>query len=340
MNPSRAPLPQASIREVRRAVLTPAAIKLGADNAQQSGFRRWLGSRARPPRGEIAEASQHTITGAVYAHGNLAAESLRDAFPDVSPADPQRLARTSRQVDELSGRWLYGGHWMGHFGHFLLETISSLWPEPDPSFVGLVFHRWPAEREAPVRFDWQNWLIQQTGWDIPIHIIEERPARVQNLCIPTRAYRLHRGALPEAVRVWDRIAPQRPSLGPVYLSRSRLAPHQRTTPGDEALDECMRELGCTVVHPQELPIAEQVEIVSRATTIVGPSGSQLHLSIFSRACQRVIEIGDLRLPDTPILDQLLIAAARGHEHHFVPLLRSGDKRDTSATASRVAAIGL
>lgn len=340
MNLGPSSLPSASIQQVTEAVLTPSRVQHWSGERRLSRFRLLVAKHESRPRGLMTGRIHHTVTGAVYSDRQLVPSSQRDAFEDVRPTDRPTLARLPKTIERLAGIWLYGGHWMGHFGHFLLETLSTLWPEPDSSFAGLVFHRWPTERGAPVRLDWQDWLVDRVGWNVPIHIVEDRAALVQDLRVPTRAYRLHRGALPEAVSVWDRVAPLVDANDKVFLSRSRLPANQRSLPNDGELDDRLRALGCTVVHPQELSIEEQVRTVSRASTLIGVSGSQLHLSIFARSCTRIIEIGDPRLPDAPVADQVLIANARGQAHHFVPLLRAGTARDAGATAECVEAIGL
>jgi hypothetical protein len=54
----------------------------------------------------------------------------------------------------------------------------------------------------------------------------------------------------------------------------------------------------------------------------------------------VIEIGDHRLPDVPVLDQQLLAAARGQQHHFVRLMLTDGRRDVHSTQREVLRIGL
>ncbi|MFM8528809.1 MAG: glycosyltransferase family 61 protein, partial [Ilumatobacteraceae bacterium] len=259
----------------------------------------------------------------MYSSGRLVPESQRQSFPGLLIVDPDRLPTAQPEPERLTGRWLYGGHWMVHFGHFLLESLSALWPEPDPTLSGLVFHIWPADYHAIEPLQWQSWLVTQAGWDLPIRIVGHEPVVADQLIVPTRAFHLNIGALPELVTLWDRIAPLRTPETTVFLSRSRLTADPRRLVGDERLDEELSSLGCEIVHPQELSMDQQVETVARASTLVGTGGSHLHLSMFARTCTKVIEIGDLRMPDRPVHDQVNIATARGHHHDFVPLIRDG-----------------
>lgn len=82
--------------------------------------------------------------GAVYdADGRLVVSSQKvgglNGHPWV-PADKSRI-KPRRNVARLSGTWLYGAHWMQHFGHFLIEQITTLW-HTEPGIQGLVFHQY------------------------------------------------------------------------------------------------------------------------------------------------------------------------------------------------------
>jgi len=59
-------------------------------------------------------------------------------------------------------------------------------------------------------------------------------------------------------------------------------------------------------------------VVSDAQVVAGASGSALHLSAFAPSSTRVLEIGDSRSPDRPVAMQVVIDAACGHEHAFLP----------------------
>ena len=325
----------ATVDEYWDALLTPARFPRGVHSVTERA-RKLLRRALREPT-----TRQHRVVGAVYSAGRLVAASQRDPFPDVAPVDPDVLTEQSEEYDSLDGTWLYGGHWMGLFGHFLLETLSTLWLDPSRTQVaGLVFHLWPSDGYAMPPLVWQRRLVDRAGWEVPVHLVSQRAVRVEHLLLPTRAYRLHRGGLPEVRSVWDRIAPAQVPDTAVFLSRSRLTKDPRRTPYDARLDSALASAGCLVVHPQELPIDEQIAVVSRAHTLIGASGSQLHLSMFAGSCQRVIELGDLRLPTTPVFDQLGIAQTRGQEHHFVPLITTDNGRDVGATIERILAIGL
>lgn len=65
--------------------------------------------------------------------------------------------------------------------------------------------------------------------------------------------------------------------GKLYLSRSRLSPGMRRVRDEEALERELERLAWRVVHPQELPLAGQLEALATAHTVAGCVGSALHL---------------------------------------------------------------
>lgn len=272
--------------------------------------------------------------GAVYADGALVHESLRAGGYDgdhVVSDDPPRCDEPA--VDRLDGRWLYGGHWMARFGHFVTETLTSLWPF-DQQVDGLVFHRfiWPA-----ALLPYQVELVRRSGWDGPIRLVA-KPTEVEELVVPSRPYDPARRTSPESVAVWERATAATPPGPPVYLSRSRLENDRRRSDGDDLLDGLMERLGFRVLHPQELPIADQLAAAAAAPILAGVSGSALHVSAFAPSSARVLEIGDIRTRARPLGNQRVIDSARGRLTAFVPHLGRDNVRDVAATMSAVTAL--
>jgi capsular polysaccharide biosynthesis protein len=132
--------------------------------------------------------------------------------------------------------------------------------------------------------------------------------------------------------VWNRIAEPFRGSGTsprrVYLSRTahnterrlighRSASRSSSAKHDEALDRVFRQAGFDVVYPETLTLDKQLATVAAADVLASPSGSALHLSAFAPRSAQVLEVGDLRSPDRPMMMQLLIDAACGHQHCFV-----------------------
>ncbi|GAB2876291.1 glycosyltransferase family 61 protein [Nocardioides pacificus] len=279
---------------------------------------RWLRGAVHDRDGALVRASQ--MIGGLGGNRHVAADPAVVEVPDG--------------LKTLTGTWLYGGHWMGHFGHFITETLPTLWPQ-EPAVEGLVFHR----RSTRVRgvTDWQQRLLTMAGLgDLPLEMVRPRPLRVEHLLVAARPVVMAGWARPEAVEVWRRVAagagaPPRDPSARVYLSRTEFnrtqrdgtrppprGGHRSTPERDEELDAAFAAAGFSVVSPERLSIDEQIRTVAGAAVIAGPTGSALHLSAFAPPGLRVLAVGDDRSPDgtTPMQD--VIDTACGHLHGQVP----------------------
>lgn len=303
------------VRTVDDAVLTPFAVQQTADGRGRRSY------------------------GAVYVGGELIRESLRSGGRGgdiVEPADPEVLEEIDGPPEVLAGRWLYGGHWMGQFGHFVTETLTSLWPCLDAPYDGIVFHRFIFEQ---AEHSWQRNLLQLSGFGrIPLRVVGHRPLRVENLTVPTRAFIPNWVAGRMAVRIWDVIEREARVGPPVYLSRSRLGDDPRAVPGDAAVDREMADRGFRIIHPQELPVREQLSAVATAPILSAMSGSALHLSAFAPSRALVLELGDRRTHRSPLANQLAIDAAKGRQSAYVPFYRGQSGRDVPRTMRAVDAL--
>lgn len=284
----------------------------------------WIRGAVHDRDGLLVPASQRRWTG-----GRLSRVA----------ADPDRVD-VPRRARRLEGTWLYAGHWAVHFGHLLVEHLTTYWPEPTAGplagpLAGIVVHRPP---HAPLRHPrrglevprlaaWQRDLIELAGHDPDgLRIVHGRPLRVDRLVVPERPVLLTRWARPEAVALWQRVAEAVGFRGGdrrVYLSRTRFHTDARPDRArvdqdrDRHLDDVFASAGFAVVHPETMSIAEQVAVVRGADVLAGLSGSAMHLSVFARPGSHVLTLGDARDPARPTRTQQVIDAACGHRVEFV-----------------------
>lgn len=285
-----------------------------------------------PLRTEVGPA--RWVTGAVHdAGGRLVLASQRRWHGSrLAPAaaDPGVVAHPEK-ARRLGGTRLYAGHWSSHFGHFLLETLPTLWPDPATCAVdGLVAHRQvrgqlPAPRRLLEMTSWQQRLVELTGHPTELHVVQRRPARVDHLLVPERPVLLKRWVHPRATELWGRVATAVGRDNPgarVYLSRTRFhaaaGDRARTDESwDALLDRSFAAAGFDVVHPETLPVDDQVALVRGADVVAGLSGSALHLTAFADSTTRVLSIGDQRTPRRPVPAQVAVDAAGGRRSTHV-----------------------
>ncbi|WP_148613113.1 glycosyltransferase family 61 protein [Nocardioides rubriscoriae] len=282
------------------------------------------------------------MTGAVHdVQGLLVPASQRWWEGDRStPAagDPDAV-RVPDRAPRLEGTWLYAGHWALHFGHFLVEVLTNLWPDPQHAGpVGIVAHRsfrgpvvpppaGPGSQPMTLR-PWQADLVALAGYaGLEVQVVRHRAVRVEHLVVPERPVVIKSWAAAPAVALWRRVSEavgERGGHERVFFSRAafhRATDNPRRDRSDDAwdahLDQTFEAAGFLVVHPETLPVAEQVALVRGAAVLAGSSGSALHLSAFAAPGTRVLEVGDERSPAQPMASQRMIDAACGHLAAFV-----------------------
>lgn len=292
-------------------------------------------------RGRLIQMSQRK--------GGMNADMVLSVNPPVLSAREKHEAR----AHAIPGHWLYGGSWMHGFGHFLVETLPTLWPlaTTDADFDGICAHRFNSLRTH----DWQFELAGLLSTRGRVEVIDDRPVTVERLTVPARAYHYQVAIDPIAQTVWDLIA-ERATIGvppsddhPVYLSRTRFQQDQasrgvvtgREFRNAEEVDALFEKAGFRVVFPETLSATEQVRLARSASILAGPSGSALHLSVFSRPGARVIEVGDARTGSSLVATQQAISSVKTQPTAQIPYLAGSegevDVRASSALLERLMA---
>lgn len=297
------------VLELDEAYLT--AVRMG-DLRTLETPNRWITGAVHESDGRLVVASQKI--GGLHGHQG-------------APADPKRV-RPRPDAQRLTGTWLYAGHWIQHFGHFILESLTTLWPT-GLQVEGLVFHRHFGQR--PQQTEWQHELLGHAGYGgLPVEIVDRAPVRVERLLVPSRSVIVNGWALEGARDVWQRIvdAVGTGEAGPekVFVSRhdfnerERAAGRPTRTPErrDERLDRIFADAGFDVVAPETLAVRDQIRLAAGAQVLAGSAGTALHLSAFSPAGTRVIELGDRRSPSSKVPLQRVVDAVCGHPSVFVP----------------------
>jgi capsular polysaccharide biosynthesis protein len=226
-----------------------------------------------------------------------------------------RLQVDATDIPTLPGLHYFAGAAFGHFGHFLLEGLSRWWclallPEPVRAQLRFVLYD-----ERPLHA-WQLQMLECLGVTADRLLYLNEPMRFERMIVPSMAYHLHRGVAAAQGETWERIGrafdrgagPER-----VYLSRSRHR-HNRILLDEVAVERRFEARGFTVLHPQELGIAEQVASIRHARLIAGSAGSAMYLSAFARPGARKLIVSPRNFT---VRDDQLISPLRGERLAYV-----------------------
>lgn len=174
------------------------------------------------------------------------------------------------------------GIWCGpaspHFGHMISDFGMRLpaaalavpaWP--------LMFSVGPAEAPEPAPFFWQ--LLAHFGIAPERVVLVREPVRVGRLAVPAQAERLcGRGPtshhLDRMAALAARHGPPGPPIACLFVTRAGLFDGRLLA--EPYLAGALARAGVTVLHPQLLDVAAQLDHYRRARCIVFSEGSALH----------------------------------------------------------------
>lgn len=123
-------------------------------------------------------------------------------------------------------------------------------------------------------------LARLLGVENPLHLVTETTL-CDELVVPQDICNLdHRLPVSAPFQAW--LAERRParggtSSGRVYVSRSRLAPDRGHYLQERVLEAALQRNGYRIFHPQEHPLAEQIEVLATAGQLIFADGSAAHL---------------------------------------------------------------
>lgn len=249
-------------------------------------------------------------------------------------------------TEQLSGRWLWGGIMLVHFGHFLTESTARLWALGD-QHEGVLFA--PRNPERAELKPYQRDLLRHLIGDRPVRMITH-PTRVEVLDVAGQGSGL--GRIAEGTQKYrnfisrhfaQSVAPDGPS--DLFISRSEMSTNHGGFIGEAVLDDRMAAAGYTVFHPERHDISTQIARYKAAKRIVGFDGSALHLLAMIAKPEQLIAIILRRNSGKSSALRRQLTAFSGREAHVIHALDSDATLKTigkkqSIRELDVAAIGI
>jgi hypothetical protein len=311
------------------------------DQAKMARFRRLVSALSieeKPPAtievpegilaaGELPDGRRLGARGVCDGFGKIVNSSvaLRGEQFGMNIRGPTAAVLSAAPDDRRSVYYLGDvRHHRGHYGHFLLDTLSRAW----------------------------NWSVQDTaicpillGNRIPAfaqEIYSRIPRLAENLSLVNRTTRFDHVTIPSPSFVIDKAAHvqfkelceavaktvdrDEATDRPLYLSRAGLDPNShRTIVGEEELEELLSREGFLVVRPETLPICEQIKMLRSHRYIVTPMGSACHSRLFSSSTKLMLVLSPDRFDANHVLCDLL---SEGDTHYvnvtYAPDLMSED----------------
>jgi glycosyltransferase involved in cell wall biosynthesis len=208
--------------------------------------------------------SEHVCTGYQKVHPDATVLKEQTGGKDIPYVDKEVLL--------LPTVW-------DHFGHLLVDILSSAWPLLDPKYKDIPIAIVLGNKNAESFIE----MIKFLDVDLGRIIIVRKPTQFKNVLIPTSSHNWH-GTHPIIADVFRKVmenVPDNPDLSPthLYLSRTKFKDGCRVY-GEQQIEDIFRRNGYQVFYPETMPLADQVQLFRRAKSIALLEGTMQHLSLF------------------------------------------------------------
>lgn len=260
----------------------------------------------------------------VFADGNLLPESrlLRHGEVIIDKADycPSPV---------YGGKCaIYGGYLFGHYGHFVLESLSRLWAIQSLGKYPIVF----ASRINSLR-SWQREIFNILG--VENVIIIKKPTCFDELIVPSPGFQMADFFTSKHARYLEKQECKVTKRKKLWLSRSsfRKKIHHADIVNESDIEHHLSNKGWEIIHPQNYDISEQLLILSEANSIAGIAGSAFHTLLFLKDYQGKVDI--INRPgwhqtNSPIKTYTMIAETKKlkqqvHNLNFKPMTSGNQK---------------
>jgi Glycosyltransferase 61 len=291
---------------VRDAIATPFALVDPADAPEQPPRDRHIKAYTR---GCLYDSDGARIDLSVRA-GGLAGDQ-------VASIDPDTLPREQRGGTWLTGRTLYLGPFMNHYGHFITESLSRYWLREAGSFDHVVAYPFMHNNGNILIRDFHHYLAELLNVPIDRMAMLRSQTVFDEIVVPEQlwASNVHANARMRDIygHIRDRHA-GRKSAGRIFLSRTsseRLA-------NPMAVEEAFAGYGFRVLRPERVPIAEQLALYGNCEVLASLSGDGTLNCLFARAGLLTIEVGEARARAGPAIMQRIADELAQVDARFIP----------------------
>lgn len=188
-------------------------------------------------------------------------------------------------VEEVPGRWLFGGMLYAHFGHFLCESTGRLWAldHAEGPFDGVIWlPKVPLGHPAKLTRPYEPFFAALGRPDLALKA-PQAVTRIEQLVIPEQGFGigLMAAGRPEYRSFMRRnlgreIAAQGGDR--LYVSRANLPIKRGSVLLERRIEALMAAEGYDIFSPEAHPVEVQIARYKAARQIVGLDGSALHLA--------------------------------------------------------------
>ena len=206
----------------------------------------------------------------------------------------EAIKPTSKILPIWNGICYYGGPIIPHYGHFLTAALPRMWHilRDGPPKAPILCHSIERPDEWFAR-PYVAAILGQLGLTPESFIHFREPTVVSRMIVPQPAFEEQHFAhsvLGELCTViGSKFNGAQTTSGPVYISKAKLGPGSTYRLVNEAvIEQVFSENGIKILHPEMMPIEDQIAALSSASILVGTIGSAFHTTLFCNTPKRII----------------------------------------------------
>ena len=234
--------------------------------------------------------------GVTSSTANVIAHSTQRRGKMLLYHPPALHTHKNNDKPRLRGSYVFGGFWIEHFGHFLLESLSRHWSYCNNTLPILFIRHGRAEISAG-----KQSILESIGVNSNRIVFIDTPTIVDDLIVGEPAIEVHNRinrnflSISEKmqenenfIRCVDSLNSSTSRSKYLYVSRNQFS-NQREF-GERTLEKALLKNNIDVIYPETLKFYQQAAYFYSYQVRIGVSGSSLHNVIFSQPDTTTIHI--------------------------------------------------
>ena len=191
----------------------------------------------------------------------------------------------------ISETVIYGGLMVGHFGHFITDTLNRLWylikykkEKYKIVFTHFKYHEYDLR-------PFQNEFMNLLGIESDRILVIDKPTRFNKVIVPKQSVFWNSSYNRELLSLIfdDMVSKVEPKkFEKIYISKSKVQESDSFTLNEKYFETFFSAQGFEIIYPETLPVKEQISYISGAKEIACTSGTLSHLVLFARKDVKLI----------------------------------------------------